>query len=599
MLRLATSAAAAALLSYCAAAGGSAPAAAAPAAVPAIATGLRAVAADGGERHLANVRQLTFGGENAEAYFSANGDYLTFQGRADPGGCDQQWTVRTADGGGLARVSPAPGKTTCGFFYGDDRRVLFGSTHDNERGCPAAADKSKGYVWKLDKYDIYTAARGGGDVRRLTRYGTYTAEAVVSPDGRRIVFTSRKDGDLDIYTMDVDGSNVRRLTTTPGYDGGPWWSPDGTRIVYRAWHPADSAGLADYRALLSEDLVRPSRMELWTMNADGSDQRQITRLGGANFGPSWTADGRRIIFSSNYRQRGAATSTCSSSTPTARGGVEQVTTNETFDGLPDVQPDGRRIVWACNRNAARPGTRTCSWPTGGSEESGPRGPPRRGPPGRRGAQATPQQPAPRQRRRARRTRGRPPAARSTAGVSPEGGRARAPRPPRGIDRARRCRARRPARAGRARPTTPLPAGAPRPSPAPGRGASRWPRRAPPRSSRRPAGGRWPARRRAGTGWGCAPGAARPPPRPRGRPSARRRRGTPRWGAGRRGRRRPGSRPPGRRHEERGGRPADGSGRGRAKRARTGGVASALVAVGVGRRIQPAPARPRPHTRAAP
>jgi Tol biopolymer transport system component len=251
-------------------------------------------------------------------------------------------------------VSPAPGKTTCGFFYGDDRRVLFGSTHDNERGCPAPPDKSRGYVWKLDRYDVYTAARGGGDVRRLTNYGTYTAEAVVSPDGRRVVFTSRKDGDLDIYTMNVDGSDVRRLTTTPGYDGGPWWSPDGTRIVYRAWHPADSAGLAEYRALLADDLVRPSRMELWTMNADGSDQRQITRLGGANFGPSWTADGRRIIFSSNYRN--PRSGNFDLYLVNADGtGLEQVTTDGTFDGFPMFSRDGRTLVWASNRHAARPG----------------------------------------------------------------------------------------------------------------------------------------------------------------------------------------------------------------------------------------------------
>ena len=357
MLRLATAASAAALLSSCAAGRGAAPAtpAAAPAAVPPIPTGSRSVAADSGEGHLANIRQLTFGGENAEAYFSANGDYLTFQGRADPGGCDQQWVLRVRDGGGLARISPAPGKTTCGFFYGDDRRVLFGSTHDNERGCPAPPDKSKGYVWKLDKYDIYTATRDGRDVRRLTNYGTYTAEGVVSPDGRRIVFTSRKDGDLDIYTMNVDGSNVRRLTTTPGYDGGPWWSPDGTRIVYRAWHPADSAGLADYRALLAEDLVRPSRMELWTMNADGSDQRQITRLGGANFGPSWTPDGRRIIFSSNYRQPRSGNFDLFLVNADGSGPVEQVTTNGTFDGFPMFSRDGRTLVWASNRNAARPG----------------------------------------------------------------------------------------------------------------------------------------------------------------------------------------------------------------------------------------------------
>ena len=168
------------------------------------------------------------------------------------------------------------------------------------------------------------------------------------------MFTSLKDGDLDIYTMNVDGTDVRRLTTTPGYDGGPWWSPDGKKIVYRAWHPTDSAGLADYRSLLAQRMVRPSRMELFVMNADGSDQRQITSLGGANFGPSWTPDGRRIIFSSNHKS------------PRSRNfelylinldgtGLEQITNHQEFDGFPMFSPDGRRIVWASNRGNSKEG----------------------------------------------------------------------------------------------------------------------------------------------------------------------------------------------------------------------------------------------------
>ena len=318
-----------------------------------IRTGSRAVAADSGERHLANVRQLTFGGENAEAYFSRDGRFLTFQGRVDQSGCDQQYVVRVADGGGLARISPGKGKTTCGFFYGNDERVLFGSTHDNDKGCPAPPDKSKGYVWKLDDYDIYTSRRDGSDLRRLTKYGVYTAEAVVSPDGRKIVFTSLKDGDLDIYTMDVDGRNVRRLTTTPGYDGGPWWSPDGTRIVYRAWHPSTDSAMAEYKGLLAEKLVKPNRMELWVMNADGSGQRQITSLGGANFGPSWLPDGKRLVFSSNYKQPRSGNFDLYLVNLDGTG-LEQVTTSDTFDGFPMFSGDGRQLVWASNRHGATP-----------------------------------------------------------------------------------------------------------------------------------------------------------------------------------------------------------------------------------------------------
>ncbi|GAC1658768.1 MAG: hypothetical protein NVS4B13_02290 [Candidatus Elarobacter sp.] len=304
------------------------------------------------ERHLANIRQLTHGGQNAEAYFSRDGAYLVFQSARDGRPCDQEYVMRT-DGSGVRRVSTGTGKTTCGFFFADDRRIIFGSSHAIDSACTPKPDPSKGYVWRLDPYDIYTANADGSGLRRLTDYGVYTAEGVVSPDGRKIVFTSLKDGDLDIYTMNVDGSDVRQLTTTPGYDGGPWWSPDGQRIVYRAWHPTDTA-LVGYRALLAQRLVRPNRMELWVMNADGSDQHQITALGGANFGPSWTRDGRRIIFSSNYKN------------PRSRNfdlfligvdgtGLEQITFDPEFDGFPMFSPDGRRLVWASGRHAEQHG----------------------------------------------------------------------------------------------------------------------------------------------------------------------------------------------------------------------------------------------------
>jgi Tol biopolymer transport system component len=304
-----------------------------------------------GERRLANVRRLTSGGENAEAYFSHDGQWLTFQSTRDGARCDQQYVMRV-DGSGLRRISNGRGKTTCGWFFPGNGRLFFASTHALDDTCPPRPDPSKGYVWGLDRYDIYTVNRDGTDLRRLTNYGVYTAEGVLSPDGRRLVFTSLKDGDLEIYTMNVDGTDVRRLTRTPGYDGGAWWSPDGARIVYRAHHPTDSTELADYRALLAHRMVRPSRMELWVMNADGSDQRQVTRLGGANFGPSWTPDGKQIIFSSNHRN------------PRSQNfdlylvnldgsGLEQITTHSLFDGFPMFSPDGTKLVWASNRNAAK------------------------------------------------------------------------------------------------------------------------------------------------------------------------------------------------------------------------------------------------------
>src|SRR5919202_2941113 len=229
------------------------------------------------EPHLAHIKQLTRGGENAEAYFSSDGRRLIFQSTRDGRACDQQYVMRI-DGTDVRRVSTGVGKTTCGYFFDHDRKILFASTHAVDTACPPRPDPSRGYVWRLDPYDIYTANADGSGLRRLTNYGVYTAEGTVSPDGRTIVFTSLKDGDLDIYTMNVDGTGVRRLTTTPGYDGGPFFSPDGTKIVYRAYHPTDSAELAQYRALPEQRLVRPNRMEIWGMNADGSDQRQGTHL---------------------------------------------------------------------------------------------------------------------------------------------------------------------------------------------------------------------------------------------------------------------------------------------------------------------------------
>jgi Tol biopolymer transport system component len=312
----------------------------------------RAIKADSGEANFGGLTQLTDGGENAEAYFSADGQFITFQSTRDGRTCDQQYTMR-ADGSELTKVSRG-GKTTCGWFLPGNKRLFFGATHHADSACPPKPDPSAGYVWGIDPYDIYTVDRDGKDMKRLTNYGVYTAEGVLSPDGKRIVFTSLKDGDLDIYTMNVDGSDVKRLTTTPGYDGGPWWSPDGSKIVYRAWHYDNPTDLKAYQDLLKKGMIRPNRMELFVMNADGSDQRQITKLGGANFGPSWTPDGKAIIFSSNHKN------------PRSRNfdlytvqldgnGLKQITTNPEFDGFPMFSPDGKKLIFASNRGATKAG----------------------------------------------------------------------------------------------------------------------------------------------------------------------------------------------------------------------------------------------------
>ena len=307
-----------------------------------------------GERHLRNIRQLTFGGNNAEAYFSPDGTRLIFQRQESVStGCDQQY-VMNVDGSGLRRVSSGRGRTTCGYFYDGGRRILYSSTFEDSPQCPPAPDRSRGYVWPLNNLEIYTARPDGSDLRRLTRNDDYDAEATVSPDGKRIVFTSTRDGDVELYTMNVDGTDVRRVTNRVGYDGGAFFSPDGRRVVWRAMYPETPADSADYRRLLAERLVRPSRLELWVADADGRHARQVTRLGAASFAPFFHPDGRRIVFASNYPD------------PRSRNfdlylvgvdgsGLERVTTSAEFDAFPMFSPDGRRLVFASNRNARERG----------------------------------------------------------------------------------------------------------------------------------------------------------------------------------------------------------------------------------------------------
>lgn len=305
------------------------------------------------EKRLRNVRQLTFSGENAEAYFSADDRQIIFQAHEGPG-CDQIYTM-ALDGSGRRMVSTGKGKTTCAYFFPGGKRILYASTHGAGPECPPPPDYSRGYVWKLyPAFDIYTARPDGSGLKRLTSTPGYDAEATISRDGKKIVFTSMRDGDIDIYTMDANGKNVKRLTTELGYDGGPFFSPDGKKIVYRAHHPQDPKEIEEYKRLLKDGALRPTRFELFVMDADGSNKRQITRHGAASFAPFFHPDGKRIIFASNLHD------------PRSRNfdlylinldgtGLERVTYHETFDSFPMFTSDGRRLIWASNRNQAKPG----------------------------------------------------------------------------------------------------------------------------------------------------------------------------------------------------------------------------------------------------
>ncbi|MEQ1680964.1 MAG: hypothetical protein ABL950_10200 [Nitrospira sp.] len=323
------------------------------------------------ERHLANIRQLTVGRQNAEAYFSFDGTKLIFQSTndwskdvlgnrskpADAGlGCYQMYVMDT-ESEAVRLVSTGKGATTCGYFFPGDRRVLYSSTHAAGPNCPPKPKRDGAYRWALDDYDVYAANLSGQDMQRLTSSPGYDAEATISPDGKTIVWTSVKDGDLDLYTMSLDGTNVRRLTDDVGYDGGAFFSPDSKRIVYRAAHPTDPSEVAKYKELLAQRLIEPGQLELFVMNADGSGKKQVTTTGASNFSPYFHPDGKRIIFSSNIETRGEG------GRPSFHlylvgddgTGLERLTTEGHFNSFPMFSPDGKRLVWVSDRHAKEPG----------------------------------------------------------------------------------------------------------------------------------------------------------------------------------------------------------------------------------------------------
>jgi Tol biopolymer transport system component len=307
------------------------------------------------EKHLRNVRQLTFGGQNAEAYFSADSKKLIYQSTAGGLKCDQIFTMNV-DGSSKKMVSTGKGRTTCAYFFPDGDRILYSSTHAASPDCPPPPDWSKGYRWAIyPTYNLYTAKADGSDLKLLAS-GGYNAEATISRDGKKIVFTSTRGGDLDIYTMDADGKNLKRLTTELGYDGGPFFSPDGEWIVYRAYHPKTAEEIAEYKELLKLNLIKPLALEIWVMRADGSGKRQLTHNHSANFAPYFSPDGKRILFSSNLLSRDVkAMGNFEIFAINVDGSeLERITYNPTFDGFPMFSPDGKKLVFASNRNAKVP-----------------------------------------------------------------------------------------------------------------------------------------------------------------------------------------------------------------------------------------------------
>lgn len=309
------------------------------------------------EKHLRNIRQLTHGGDNAEAYFSFSGKELVFQSNFSDWGvsCDQIFTARIKD---LAQdtsfkprqLSNGEGRTTCSYFLKGDQKVLYATTEGAKTGCPPLPESQGAYVWPIyPEYDIFVHDLKTDSVQPLTQQPGYDAEATVSPDGKSIVFTSLRSGDLELWIMNADGSEPRQITYGLGYDGGAFFSPDSKSLVFRASRPKSPEEQERYRSLLNQGLVEPTNMEIYTVNVDGSNLKQITNLGKANWAPFFHPSGKKIIFSSNHHSpRGYDFQLYLINTDGS--GLERVTDSSMFNAFPMFSPNGKYLIFSSNRN---------------------------------------------------------------------------------------------------------------------------------------------------------------------------------------------------------------------------------------------------------
>jgi Tol biopolymer transport system component len=300
-------------------------------------------------RYLKNIRQLTHGGQNAEAYWSPDGKRIIFQSTRDKLQCDQIF-IMNADGSDQRMVSTGKGRTTCGYFLPDNRHFVYASTHERGEACPPSPDRSKGYVWAVyPSYDIYLAADDGKIVQKLTDAPGYDAEATINWKTKKIVYTSMASGDLDLWTMNLDGSGKKQVTRDTGYDGGAFFSRDGKRLIWRANHPAGEA-LDRYKSLLKDNLTTPMKMEIFIAYGGGNNPRQLTKFGCASFAPSFTPDGKKIIFASNkHACDGRKFELFLMNTDGT--GVEQITNFGGFASFPEFSPNGRKLVFSSDKDA--------------------------------------------------------------------------------------------------------------------------------------------------------------------------------------------------------------------------------------------------------
>tara|TARA_Y100000996_G_C22543483_1_gene650878 strand:+ start:1310 stop:2374 length:1065 start_codon:yes stop_codon:yes gene_type:complete len=308
------------------------------------------------EKHFKSIRQITFGGDNAEAYWSFDDKNLVFQSNNEKWNvdCDQMFLMNFHDSfeeNSPKMISTGLGRTTCSYFMPDNEHILYASTHLTNNNCPIAPLRKEGeYVWPIyDSYDIFISDLDGKITAQLTNHEGYDAEATVSPKGDKIVFTSMRSGDLDLFTMNIDGTNIKQITNTLGYDGGAFFSPDGSKIVFRASRPSSSEEIKKYKDLLNEGLVAPSAMEIFICDADGSNLKQVTFLGNANWSPFFHPSGDKILFSSNFNSDVGIPFNIYMIDINGRN-LKKITSDKTFDSFPVFSNNGKYLTFSSNRN---------------------------------------------------------------------------------------------------------------------------------------------------------------------------------------------------------------------------------------------------------
>jgi TolB protein len=311
------------------------------------------------EKHFANVQQLTFGGDNAEAYFSFDGKWIIFQKTYAKEGipCDQMYIGKLPAAPGdkfePQLISTGKGRTTCGAFLKDGKHVVYASTHLGADSCPPVPDRKKygnKYIWPLyNTFDIFMADLNGKIVKQLTKSKGYDAEATISPDGKKMIYTSTKGGDIDLYIMDLKTGKEKKITNTLGYDGGAWFSPDGKKIIWRASRPKAEAEIKEYKELLAENLVAPTNMEVFIADVNGKNVKQVTQFGNANWAPAYMPDSKRIIFASNHQSKRGFPFNLFTINEDGSG-LEKISAEKAFDAFPMFSPDGKKIIFCSNRN---------------------------------------------------------------------------------------------------------------------------------------------------------------------------------------------------------------------------------------------------------